>query len=154
MISGFEKSARHHPGRCFIIGMTSSSGVPVYSSRGSGPRLEEKNPANDQLLQFELSIRRETYVCFQRKLTVASRHCVQPKINGPLHCTTLIRSEDEEEKAGEIPGNELVVDPANKRRCAPVHREITVSSLFKSGLTDENSGEGEEPSKSIGTACV
>jgi hypothetical protein len=44
-------------------------------------------PTNDPHSQFErASIRRETYVCFRLRTTVASRHCVQPEINGPLFC--------------------------------------------------------------------
>jgi hypothetical protein len=71
----------------------------IISSLGLGERLTLSRVAAPRLLdtrlnapssQFERAAvcRGETYVCFRLRATVASRHSVQPEINGPLHGVT------------------------------------------------------------------
>lgn len=63
-------------GSCSILRVSQSQGVPVYSSSGSGPLLRVKNLTNDLSQQYDISPRRETYVCSRDRsfTTVASRH--------------------------------------------------------------------------------
>jgi hypothetical protein len=95
------------------MGVSRVSG-PAGFLLGRGRRLPETEnvltPTNAPFSQFErAAVCRETYVCFRLWATVASRHCVQPEINGPLQYVDRDRSAEEKRRLA-IPGNDAVVD--------------------------------------------
>lgn len=116
------------------------------------PETENFHPTNAPLLsQFvagRAAVCRETYVCFRLRATVASRHCVQPEINGPLHDVDPDRSGEEKRRLA-IPGNDAVVN---------LHTAAASGSIENKAVPDfsSNAGADEHSALSLkgGRLCV
>jgi hypothetical protein len=93
------------------------------------------NPTNAPSSQVERAVVcRETYVCSRLRATVASRHCVQPEINGPLHDVDPDRSGEEKRRLA-IPGNDAVVD---------LHTAAASGSIENKAVPDFSSNAGAD----------
>jgi len=122
----------------FLIGWTGHQRVRTFTR------------SNASLSQFEPDpIDRETHVCFPSDRAVASRHCVHPKINGPLQDVSLGRSEAERARLGN--GGQWA--SAERVNSGDSPTTLHTNCLFNPYLlsqdvrTDENSSKGAKPLK-------